>query len=119
MDFSIEKNERYFLMSWKNFPDEKLETEVLIGKIYKLAEDANLYYIIADLRELKSANSELINNLIEMNKFLKNRNGILVVCNGTSNFNFTNEVENIIIVPKLEEAIEYIFMDQLEKELLD
>tara|TARA_Y100000385_G_scaffold253627_1_gene277894 strand:+ start:578 stop:871 length:294 start_codon:yes stop_codon:yes gene_type:complete len=78
----------------------------------KLNESQKVTNFIADLSELKNGMHEiLINNFTKFEKYVADNNGSFVI---VSNINFD---DNLNIVPTLQEAYDFVDMEEMERQL--
>ena len=78
----------------------------------KLNASQNITNFIADLSTLKNGMHKLlINNFIKFEKYVRANNGSFVI---VSNVNFD---DNLNIVPTLQEAYDFIDMEEMERQL--
>ncbi len=122
MKFSLEKHEKYVVItlnesSFSNEIAPKLKTEFI------LLNAEGFCNIVLDLSAvLACSDSQDLSSLLVGDRICKKANGLFVVTG------LSKEVANILeisglhqslnIVSKLEEAIDLIFMGEIEKELL-
>jgi hypothetical protein len=78
----------------------------------KLNASQNIKNFIADLSTLKNGiHKLLINNFTKFEKYVNDNNGSFVI---VSNVNFD---DNLNIVPTLQEAYDFIDMEEMERQL--
>ena len=78
----------------------------------KLNASQNITNFIADLSSLRNdMHKRLINNFTKFEKYVSANNGSFVI---VSNVNFD---ENLNIVPTLQEAYDFIDMEEMERQL--
>ena len=78
----------------------------------KLNSSQNITNFIADLSTLKNGMHKLlINNFTKFEKYVNDNNGSFVI---VSNVNFD---DNLNIVPTLQEAYDFIDMEEMERQL--
>ena len=78
----------------------------------KLNASQNIKNFIADLSTLKNGiHKLLINNFTKFEKYVNDNNGSFVI---VSNVNFD---DNLNIVPTLQEAYDFIDMEEIERQL--
>ena len=78
----------------------------------KLNQSQKVTNFIADLSELKNGMHEiLINNFTKFEKYVSDNNGSFVI---VSNINFDDKLN---IVPTLQEAYDFIDMEEMERQL--
>jgi anti-sigma B factor antagonist len=100
MKFSVEKNEKYTL--------------ILLNK----EEHRN---VILDLSAVKYADSSGLSSLLIGHRLCKSADGLFIITgisDAVSRLLTISQLENIItILPTVDEAIDFIFMEELEKDL--
>ena len=78
----------------------------------KLNQSQNITNFIADLSSLRNdMHKRLINNFTKFEKYVSANNGSFVI---VSNVNFD---DNLNIVPTLQEAYDFIDMEEMERQL--
>ena len=77
--------------------------------------------IILDLSQVKFADSSGLSSLLVGHRLCKNANGVFILaglCDAVSRLITISQLDNVLsIVPTQEEAIDLIFMEEIEKEL--
>ncbi len=119
MKVSIEKTEHYAMF---RLPagDNSLTALSELMQVANQALDQNEFvYFIFDINGIEKIESAEINSLLEMHDTLLERNGLLICINKHIDLQNTFEENQLIAVPSENEAIEYVMMDQLEKQFLD
>ncbi len=120
MQFNIKKYESYTLISFNTekldallSPDLKAEL-VLINK----NGDKN---ILIDLTSVKYCDSSGLSALLIGNRVCKDANGSFIICGlqpMVKKLINISQLDNILtIIPTLPEAIDYLFMEELEREM--
>lgn len=96
-------------------PDLKEE----LGKL----EKQGVKNIIFDLSSVAYCDSSALSAILIANKMCSDRNGLMVLCNVSPNVMKLIEISKLqdllTIVPKYDEAVDFLFMDELEKGLDD
>jgi len=120
--YEIEKKDKYTLVKLKEekftariAPD--LKTEMV------LMNSQGIRNIIIDLEESSYCDSSGLSVILVANRICKENDGCLVVCNlkpAVSKLIEISQLSNVLnITPTYEEAVDYLFMDELEKGLGD
>jgi len=120
--YEIEKKDKYTLVKLKEekftariAPD--LKTEMV------LMNSQGIKNIIIDLEKSSYCDSSGLSVILVANRICKENDGCLVVCNlkpAVSKLIEISQLSNVLnITPTYEEAVDYLFMDELEKGLGD
>lgn len=79
--------------------------------------------IVFDLSEVAYCDSSALSAILIANKMCVDNNGCMVICNASSNVMkliSISKLENLLtLVPTYEEAVDFLFMDELERGLDD
>ncbi|MFN3917835.1 MAG: STAS domain-containing protein [Flavobacteriales bacterium] len=120
MNFEIEKTEKYAIVKSKV---EKLDTTVApeLKAEFVLLDKSGFRNLIIDLNETRYCDSSGLSALLVANRLTKAANGTLVITG------LQGSVEKLItisqlhtvlnIVPSIEEAIDFVFMEEVERDL--
>lgn len=118
MNFSLEKTEHYTLLKTE-LPDLNKEQAEELALIIKSHIAAHICpYLILNLENVISCNAEAVRTLIGLGQFLVTNNGMLIVSNPHESFQRLFDKAEIVFVPTDMEAIDYVYMDQIEKQFL-
>ncbi len=120
--YTIEKHDKYTSIkinedkfTAKMAPDLKTEL-VLLNSI-------GVKNIIVDLEQVAYCDSSGLSVILVANRVCTENNGVLVVCNVQSAVDKLIEISQLSsvlnITPSFNEAVDFIFMDELEKGLSD
>ncbi len=120
MKFSVDKHEKYVLIK---LDEPKLNT--LVSPQLKseliLTNTEGQRNIILDMSEVKYVDSSGLSSILVGHRLCKNSEGTFVLTglsDAVSRLLAISQLDNIItVVPKVEEAIDIIFMEEIEKEL--
>lgn len=118
--YSIEKQDKYTQVAIledkftaRVAPDLKAELVIL--------KDANVKNIIFDMSKCLYCDSSGLSVILVANRICKENDGCLVVCGLSSAVSKLIDISQLTsvlnITPTLAEAVDYIFMDELEKGL--
>jgi len=119
MNFSLEKNEHYTLLKTE-LPDlNKNQAEELSGIVKEHMAAHICPYLILNLETVVNCNAEAVRILISLGQFLAANNGMLIVSNPHDSFQRLFDKAEIVFVPTDMEAIDYVYMDQIEKQFLE
>jgi len=120
MKFSVDKHEKYVLIrldesKLNSLISPKLKSELI------LSNTEGQRNIILDMSLVKYADSSGLSSLLVGHRLCKNSDGVFIltgVNEAVSRLLTISQLDSIItIVPKVEEAIDLIFMEEIEKEL--
>ena len=120
MKFTVDKHEKYVLIK---LDEEKLNS--LISPQLKseliLSNSEGQRNIILDLSNVKYSDSSGLSSLLVGHRICKNSDGMFILTGINDNINrliSISQLENILnIVGSVDEAIDLIFMEEIEKEL--
>ena len=120
MKFSIDKHEKYILIKLNESKLNSLVTPQLKSELI-LTNTEGQRNIILDLSQVKFADSSGLSSLLVGHRLCKNAEGsfILTGLNDAVNRLITiSQLDNVLtVVPTTKEAIDLIFMEEIEKEL--
>lgn len=120
MKFTVDKHEKYVLIK---LDEEKLNS--LISPQLKseliLSNSEGQRNIILDLSNVKYSDSSGLSSLLVGHRICKNSDGMFILTGINDNINrliAISQLENILnIVASVDEAVDLIFMEEIEKEL--
>ena len=75
-------------------------------------------YVIVNISQVKECNAEATRVLIRLGLDLKNNDGMLIITFAEDGFTRLFHKADITFIPTDVEAIDFVFMDQLEKQFL-
>lgn len=120
MNFSTEKTEHYTILK---VTADKLDSTVapdLKSELLLLNKDGVLN-IILDLTETRYCDSSGLSSVLVGNRLCKNGNGMLILAGlqpGVKKLITISQLDPVLtIVPTVSEAIDYLFMASIEKDL--
>ena len=120
MKFTVDKHEKYVLIKL----DESKLNSLISPKLkseFILTNTEGQRNIILDLSAVKYSDSSGLSSLLVGHRICKNADGIFVITGVNDNIMrlvTISQLENVLtIVPTVEEAIDLIFMEEIEKEL--
>ena len=120
MKFAHEKTEHYTILKVLS---EKLDSSVspdLKSELLLLNKDG-VFNIILDLTETRYCDSSGLSSVLVANRLCKNDNGTLVLVGlqpSVRKLITISQLESVLqIVPTVNEAIDYLFMEAIEKDL--
>lgn len=122
MKFSVDKHEKYVVLKLReskftNDNTPKLKSEFI------LLNAEGYHNIVLDLSSVKECNdSQDLSSLLVGDRLCKNANGIFIVTGINpvlaKILEMSNLDQSLVIVSKIDEATDLIFMEEIEKELL-
>lgn|SRR5699024_5961449 len=120
MKFSTDKHEKYVLIKLNESKLNSLISPQLKSE-FILTNTEGLRNIILDLSAVKYSDSSGLSSLLVGHRLCKNAEGSFIITGLNENINrliTISQLENVLsIVPSVEEAIDLIFMEEIEKEL--
>ena len=120
MKFSIDKHEKYVLIKLNESKLNSLISPQLKSE-FILTNTEGLRNIILDLSAVKYSDSSGLSSLLVGHRLCKNADGSFIITGLNENINrliTISQLENVLsIVPSVEEAIDLIFMEEIEREL--
>jgi anti-anti-sigma regulatory factor len=119
MNFLIDKNDHYTLVKTDLSEINGEQAELLVKDLESHIDEFTCKYIILNFGTVVNCNAAAVRALIKLGLFLKDRNGMLIISNPLQSFERLFEKAEIVFVPTDIEAIDYVFMDQIEKQFLD
>jgi anti-anti-sigma factor len=120
MKFSIDKHEKYVLIKLNESKLNSLISPQLKSE-FILTNTEGLRNIILDLSVVKYSDSSGLSSLLVGHRLCKNADGNFIITGLNENITrliTISQLENVLsIVPSVEEAIDIIFMEEIEREL--
>ncbi|WP_342647567.1 STAS domain-containing protein [Mucilaginibacter sp. CSA2-8R] len=120
MKFSVDKHEKYVLIKLNESKLNSLITPQLKSELILINTEGQRN-IILDLCQVKFADSSGLSSLLVGHRLCKNAEGsFILTCLNDAVARLINisQLENVLtIVPTVEEAIDHVFMEEIEKEL--
>lgn len=120
MKYTIDKQEKYSLL---RLHEEKLDSSVapnLKSELITLHAEG-VHNIILDLSEVKYTDSSGLSALLVGNRIVQEDGGIFVLAHlsdHTAKLIKISQLDSVLnILPKVEEAIDAVFMHEIEKDL--
>src|ERR1700760_2042731 len=120
MKFAVDKHEKYVLLKLNESKLNSLVTPQLKSELILINTEGQRN-IVLDLSQVKFADSSGLSSLLVGHRLCKNASGSFIL----SGLNETvyrlitiSQLENVLsIVPTIKEAIDMVFMEEIEKEL--
>lgn len=119
MNFSIEKNENYTLIKTTLTELDDSFAHAISEQVAHVLNSSLNRYLILHFDSINACTASAVRILIESGKQLIENDGLLIIINPTDAFRKMFDIADIIVVPTDAEAIDYVFMDQIEKEFLN
>jgi anti-anti-sigma factor len=120
MKFTVDKHEKYILVTLNESKLNSLFTPQLKSELILINTEGQRN-IILDLSEVKFADSSGLSSLLVGNRLCKNADGCFILVGLTdavARLITISQLDNVLsIVPTVEEAIDLVFMEEIEKEL--
>lgn len=117
MNYTIEKNDQYSLIRTDL-------TEFNKDTCYKLREKvlhevaSSSKYVIVNIADVKECNADGTRELIQLGIDLQDNDGLLILTHADDQFTRLFSKADITFIPTDVEAVDFVFMDQLEKQFL-
>ncbi|HEY5918303.1 MAG TPA: STAS domain-containing protein [Chryseolinea sp.] len=122
MKYTIDKQEKYSLL---RLHEEKLDSSVAPGLKSELItlHAEGVRNIVLDLAEVKYTDSSGLSALLVGNRIVQEEGGIFILTTlseHTMKLIKISQLDSVLnILPKVEEAIDAVFMHEIEKDLKD
>ncbi len=120
MKYSIDKHEKYILLKLNESKLNSLITPQLKSELILINTEGQRN-IILDLSQVKFADSSGLSSLLVGHRLCKNATGSFILTglnDAVSRLITISQLDNVLtIVPSTEEAIDLVFMEEIEKEL--
>jgi len=120
MKFTVDKHEKYILIKLNESKLNSLVTPQLKSELILINTEGQRN-IILDLSQVKFADSSGLSSLLVGHRLCKNATVLFILCGlheAVSRLITISQLDNVLtIVPTCEEAIDLIFMEEIEKEL--
>lgn len=120
MKFTVDKHEKYVLIQLNENKLNSLVSPQLKSELI-LTNTEGQRNIILDMSGVKYADSSGLSSLLIGHRLCKNSNGVFILTGineAVSRLITISQLDNVMtIVPKVDEAIDLIFMEEIEKEL--
>ncbi|HEY1023779.1 MAG TPA: STAS domain-containing protein [Sphingobacteriaceae bacterium] len=120
MKFTVDKHEKYVLIKLNETKLNSLISPQLKSE-FILTNTEGQRNIILDLSAVKYSDSSGLSSLLVGHRICKNADGTFIISGINDNIMrlvTISQLENVLtIVPTVEEAIDLIFMEEIEKEL--
>ncbi|WDF53553.1 STAS domain-containing protein [Mucilaginibacter sp. KACC 22063] len=120
MKFALDKHEKYVVLKLNESKLNSLFTPQLKSELILINTEGQRN-IVLDLSQVKFADSSGLSSLLVGHRLCKNSEGVFILCGlseSVSRLVTISQLDTVLtIVPSVEEAIDLIFMEEIEKEL--
>lgn len=120
MKFTVDKHEKYILITLNEGKLNSLVSPQLKSELI-LTNAEGQRNIVLDLSNVKYADSSGLSSLLVGHRLCKNASGVFILTGineAVSRLITISQLDSVItIVPTVDEAIDLIFMEEIEKEL--
>lgn len=117
MNYTIEKNDQYSLIIPKLTILDKDTCAKLRHKVLHEAASSSKY-VIVNIATVKECNADGVRELIQLGVELQEKDGLMILTNADDQFTRLFSKADITFIPTDVEAVDFVFMDQLEKQFL-
>ncbi|MCU0442781.1 MAG: hypothetical protein MUE96_10320 [Bacteroidia bacterium] len=118
MNYTIEKKDEYSLIKTDATTLDQQTCELLRAKVlHEVASSSK--YVIVNVQEVESCNADGTRELIKLGKELLEKDGLLIVTCAADSLTRLFTKADITFIPTDIEAVDFVFMDQLEKQVLN
>jgi anti-anti-sigma regulatory factor len=117
MNYTIEKNDQYSLIIPQLTELNKETCAQLREKVLHEAASSSKY-VIVNIVSVKDCNADGVRELIKLGTELLDKDGLLIITNAEDAFSRLFNKADITFIPTDVEAVDFVFMDQLEKQFL-
>ncbi|RWY54258.1 STAS domain-containing protein [Mucilaginibacter gilvus] len=120
MKYTVDKHEKYILIKLNESKLNSLITPQLKSELILINTEGQRN-IVLDLSQVKFADSSGLSSLLVGHRLCKNAGGAFILAglnDAVARLVTISQLDNVLsIVPSSEEAIDLIFMEEIEKEL--
>lgn len=117
MNYTIEKSDQYSLIKTDLTALDKTTAQKLIDKVrHEVASSSK--YVIVNIEGVKECNADATRELINLGIELRDNDGMLIITEAEDPFTRLFSKADITFIPTDVEAVDFVFMDQLEKQFL-
>jgi anti-anti-sigma regulatory factor len=118
MNYTIEKSDQYSLIKTDIVALDKNTASMLIKKVrHEVASSSK--YVIVNISGVKECNADATRELISLGIELRENDGLLIITEAEDPFTRLFTKADITFIPTDVEAVDFVFMDQLEKQFLN
>ena len=120
MKFTVDKHEKYVLLKLNESKLNSLVTPQLKSELILINTEGQRN-IIMDLSQIKFADSSGLSSLLVGHRLCKNASGVFILVglnDAVARLITISQLDSVLaIVPTVEEAIDLVFMEEVEKQL--
>ena len=120
MKYTVDKHEKYILIKLNESKLNSLITPQLKSELILINTEGQRN-IVLDLSQVKFADSSGLSSLLVGHRLCKNASGSFILAglnDAVARLVSISQLDNVLtIVPTTEEAIDHIFMEEIEREL--
>jgi|SRR5476651_153018 len=120
MKFSVDKHEKYVVVKLNESKINSLVTPQLKSELILINAEGQRN-IILDLSQVKFADSSGLSSLLVGHRLCKNAEGVFIMVglnDAVARLITISQLDSVLtIVPSVEEGIDLVFMEEIEKEL--
>jgi anti-anti-sigma regulatory factor len=118
MNYTIEKNDQYSLIKTDLTAFNKETCAKLREKVlHEVASSSK--YVIVNISGVNECNADGTRELIQLGVDLQENDGLLILTHANDQFTRLFNKADITFIPTDVEAVDFVFMDQLEKQFLN
>ncbi len=117
MNYTIQKKDQYSLIKTDLTVMNKETCHKLRAKVLHEAQSSSKY-VIVNIDGVKECNADGVRELIQLALDLRDNGGMLILTHGDDAFTRLFNKADITFIPTDTEAIDFVFMDHLEKQFL-
>lgn len=118
MNYTIRKDDQYSLIKTDLKVMNKETCNLLREKVLHESASAS-NYVIVNIEDVKECNADGVRQMIQLAIDLREKGGMLILTHADLNFSRLFNKADITFIPTDIEAIDFVFMDHLEKQFLD
>ncbi len=120
MKFTVDKHDKYVLIKLNETKLNSLMSPHLKSELILMNTEGQRN-VILDLSSVRYSDSSGLSSLLVGHRLCKNAEGVFILTGINDNISrllVISQLENVLtIVPSVEEAVDLIFMEEIEKEL--
>jgi anti-sigma B factor antagonist len=120
MKFTVDKHDKYVLIKLNETKLNSLMSPHLKSELILMNTEGQRN-VILDLSSVRYSDSSGLSSLLVGHRLCKNAEGVFILTGINDNISrllIISQLENVLtIVPSVEEAVDLIFMEEIEKEL--
>lgn len=118
MNYTIKKDDQYSLIKTDLSVMNKDTCNLLSEKVWH-ESDSSSKYVIVNIEDVKDCNADGVRELIKLAQDLRDKDGMLILTHASESFYRLFNKADITFIPTDTEAIDFVFMDHLEKQFLN